>query len=104
MHDCLQQGKIQSSVKLVNGSAGMARTQEEMIELEASKKDRSSKSENGIEPSTAANITSMSRDVTLLPIETSPRRPSAEKVPANTAHLECFTKCSTDQASLGARQ
>ncbi|KAK9843129.1 hypothetical protein WJX74_007389 [Apatococcus lobatus] len=70
----------EASITRAHALSGMARTQEEMVELEASKKDRSYAPQNGTELSTAANTTSMSRDMTLLPIETSPRKARAEKV------------------------
>ncbi len=59
----------------------MARTQEEMIELEAAKQDL-----HGSDASQEnANVASMSRDITLLPIETSPRKPRPEKVSQRSA-------------------
>ncbi|KAK9866656.1 hypothetical protein WJX84_009216 [Apatococcus fuscideae] len=71
----------EASITRARALSGMARTQDEMVELESSKQDRRSLEENGNGQSqAAANTASMSRDLTLLPIETSPRKPQAEKV------------------------
>ena len=81
---------------------GMARTQEEMVELEASKQDRDHAALNGTEPSTAANTTSMSRDMTLLPIETSPRKERAEKVLFTIVNLRgCTVRSMRHKLSQG---
>ena len=65
----------------------MARTQEELVELEAAKQNVTG---SGLS-SADANVASMSRDKTLQSIETSPRKPRAEKVT-----LACCTAPSHD--------